>query len=138
APTEPINVKVESFTATSVNLTWELPAEENGILEEYIVSWARGKGSFINQTIPPNDNSYEINGLSEGNYSFIVSVTNTYDGKDGRSEPSETIYQLIDGPPSPCGGGCIAGIIIGVLIVALAVSAFIFKDKIKNKFNQEK
>ncbi|CAL4145447.1 unnamed protein product, partial [Meganyctiphanes norvegica] len=94
-PDIPRNVIITdgSVTDTSVTLTWWFPVEENGILENYNISWSRRNDIFDSASVEADVDTYTITGLGEGNYSITVKVNNSM----GFSEESEAIYCPVNG-----------------------------------------
>ncbi len=92
----PSNLTVESITSSSVSVTWEEPAQVNGILREYRVRVLTGSDLASSGIVPGNVTRFEatslqpftdyrlevtaVNGVGPGE----IAVTNTTTSEAGK------------------------------------------------------
>ena len=79
-PSEPQNLASSSSSTSSLTVNWDEPADLNGILTDYSISWKRtdGKDSEVFKLLPNDTLSYQITGLkSNTEYQVTVYVRNS-------------------------------------------------------------
>ncbi|KAF2363966.1 PTP type protein phosphatase [Trinorchestia longiramus] len=95
APSEPQNVVAQSSSPTSIDVSWEKPVEENGILKKYYISWSNGGDDVLSADV--DDTQYTITSLTSC-VEYNISVEAQTDAGYGDASNTSTTT-AVEAPP---------------------------------------
>ena len=124
APSPPSNIKVDVLSSYELNASWDLPAETNGVITEYVVAiYKKGEEKDLNNTYHTKlAKSKLFKALKPYTYYIVEVQASTKAGRGNWSNPVETrTYPERKIDPALFHGFTIIIIIIIVIIIVVGV-----------------
>ncbi|XP_042230740.1 receptor-type tyrosine-protein phosphatase F-like isoform X2 [Homarus americanus] len=129
-PSQPKNLKIENKTQTTVTLSWSLPDQLNGILEDWQLTWPpntedegivlpKSKRAYTVTNLKPSTNyTFDLmagNGAGYGDAAEIIVTTKPPDNNNNTNNTAIII------------GASVGGVLLVVILVASSV--YVYRNK---------